>query len=241
LNTAVASNSTRAQEIDSATMVGTFENLFRLACNDTTEIIMVRHAEPDYSATNGTHEAPDPPLTERGRRQAVRLAERLRATQIDAIYSSTMRRAIETADIVAAANDLPVIRTPQLREVAIGPRVLNNGTKEDPKKLASEVLVRFLNNPRWDAIEGLEPSRPFRQRVVQAVDAVISRHPGERVVLITHAGVINAYVSMILGIPRDMFFLPEHASISVLRVLRDLYAVHNLNDYSHLLPNFSRC
>jgi len=202
---------------------------------------MVRHAEPDYSATNGTHETPDPPLTERGRCQAARLAKRLRATQIDAIYSSTMRRAIETADIAAAANDLAVIRTPQLREVAIGPRVLNNGTKEDPKKLASEVLVRFLNNPRWDAIEGLEPSRPFRQRVVQAVDAVISRHPGERVVLITHAGVINACVSMVLGIPRDMFFLPEHASISVLRVLRDLYAVHNLNDYSHLLPTFSRC
>src|SRR5439155_6671485 len=123
-------------------------NLFRLACNDTTEIIMVRHAEPDYSATNGTHETPDPPLTERGRCQAARLAKRLRATQIDAIYSSTMRRAIETADIAAAANDLAVIRTPQLREVAIGPRVLNNGTKEDPKKLASEVLVRFLNNPR---------------------------------------------------------------------------------------------
>jgi probable phosphoglycerate mutase len=77
--------------------------------------------------------------------------------------------------------------------------------------------------------------------VVQGVDAIISRHPGERVVIVTHAGVINAYLSMVLDIPRDMFFLPEHASISVLRVLRDLYAVHNLNDYTHLLPNFSRC
>ena len=241
MNTAVASDPARAQEIDSATMVGTFENLFRLACTDTTEIIMVRHAEPDYSARNGTCESPDPPLTERGRCQAARLAERLRDTQIDAIYSSTLRRAIETAEIVSSAKGLTVIRDPQLREVAIGPRVLNNGRKEDPEKLASEVLLRFLNNPRWDAIEGLEPSRPFRHRVVQAVDGIISRHPGERVVLVTHAGVINAYLSMVLDIQRDMFFLPEHASISVLRVLRDLYAVRNLNDYSHLLPNFARC
>jgi 2,3-bisphosphoglycerate-dependent phosphoglycerate mutase len=240
LNTAVAGDKASTQEVDSATMVGTFENLFRLTCTETTEIIMVRHAEPDYNATNGTYEPPDPPLTQRGGLQAARLAERLQDTQIDAVYSSTMRRAIETADVIAAAKNLPVIRTPQLREVAIGPRVLNSG-KEDPKELASQVLVRFLNNPRWDAIEGLEPSRPFRHRVVQAVEAIISRHPGERVVLVTHAGVINAYLSMVLDIPRDMFFLPEHASISVLRVLRDLYAVHKLNDYSHLLPTFSRC
>jgi broad specificity phosphatase PhoE len=241
LKTAVATDQARTQEIDSAAMVGTFENLFRLASTDTTEIVMVRHAEPDYNATKGTRESPDPPLTERGRCQAGRLAERLQDMQVDSIYSSTMRRAMQTAEIIAGANDLPVIRDPQLREVAIGTRVLNNGAKEDPKRLASEVLVRFLSNPRWDAIEGLEPSRPFRQRVVQAVDAIISRHPGGRVVLVTHAGVINAYLSTVLDIPRDMFFLPEHASISVLRVLRDLYAVHNINDYSHLLPTFSRC
>ena len=225
--------------IDSATMVGTFENLFRLNSTDTTELIMVRHAEPDYSAANGSHEAPDPPLTERGRSQAIRLAQRLRTTPVDAIYSSTMRRAIETAAIVAAAKDLPIIRTPQLREVAVGSRVLSNVTEDDPKKLASQVLTRFINNPRWDAIEGLEPSHEFRHRVVQGVNVILARHPGERVVLVTHAGVINAYLSMVLDIQRDMFFLPEHASISVLRVLRDLHAVQSINDFSHLLPTFS--
>jgi broad specificity phosphatase PhoE len=239
LSTAIAENSVNVQAIDSVSLVGTFENLFRLQSTETTELILVRHAEPDYNATIGTPEAPDPPLTERGRLQAIRLAQRLRDMQIDAIYSSTMGRAIETANIVAGAKDLPVLRTPQLREVAISPRVLSNGTKEDPKKLASEVLVRFLNNPRWDAIEGLEPSRPFRHRVVQAVDDIVRRHPGGRVLVVTHAGVINAYLSMILDIPRDMFFLPEHASISVLRVLREFHAVQNLNDYSHLLPSFS--
>jgi broad specificity phosphatase PhoE len=239
LSTTTASKPVEAPPVDSATMVGTFENLFRLNATDTTELTLVRHAEPDYNALNGTHEAPDPPLTERGRSQALRLAQRMRTTQVDAIYSSTMRRAIETAAIVAAAKDLPVIRAPQLREVAVGSRVISNGTKDDPQKLASQVLMRFLNNPRWDAIEGLEPSCEFRHRVVQAVDGIITRHPGQRVVLVTHAGVINAYLSMVLDIPRDMFFLPEHASISVLRVLRDIYAVQNMNDFSHLLPTFS--
>jgi probable phosphoglycerate mutase len=239
LSTATVNKSADGPASDSATMVGTFENLFRLNSTDTTELIMVRHAEPDYRAANGSHEAPDPLLTERGRSQAIRLAQRLRTTQVDAIYSSTMRRAIETATIVAAAKDLPIISAPQLREVAVGARVLRNGAKDDPQKLASQVLMRFLNNPRWDAIEGLEPSREFRNRVIQAVDAIMTRHPGQRVVLVTHAGVINAYLSMVLDIQRDMFFLPEHASISVLRVLRDLWAVQNINDFSHLLPTFS--
>jgi broad specificity phosphatase PhoE len=200
---------------------------------------MVRHAEPDYSAANGTHDVPDPPLTERGRSQALRLAQRLRPIQIDAIYSSTMRRAFETGAIVAAAKDLPIIPAPELREVAVGARVLNNASKDDPQRLASQVLIRFLNNPRWDAIKGMEPSREFRHRVLQAIDAIIAQHPGQTVVLVTHAGVINAYLSMVLDIPRDMFFLPEHTSISILRVMRDLYAVQNINDYSHLLPTFS--
>jgi 2,3-bisphosphoglycerate-dependent phosphoglycerate mutase len=239
LSTATINRPMEAPVVDSATMVGPFENLFRLNSTDTTELIMVRHAEPDYQAASSSSDPLDPPLTERGRGQAVRLAQRMGATQIDAIYSSTMRRAIETAAIVAAAKDLPIIAAPQLREVAVGSRVLTNGAKKDPQKLASQVLMRFLNNPRWDAIQGLEPSREFRHRVVQAVDAIITEHPGERVILVTHAGVINAYLSMVLDIQRDMFFLPEHASISVLRVLRDLWAVQNINDYSHLLPTFS--
>src|SRR4029453_4047786 len=161
-----------APETDSAALVGTFENLFRLESTETTELIMVRHAEPDYNATNGTAEPPAPPLTLRGRLQAARLAARLQEMQIDAIYSSTMRRATDTASVIAEAKGLPVIRAPQLREVAISPRVLNNGANEDPKKFASEVLLRFLNNPRWDAIEGLESSRPFRHREVQACDII---------------------------------------------------------------------
>ena len=74
---------------------------------------------------------------------------------------------------------------------------------------------------------------------MQAVEGIVAHHAGKRVVLVTHAGAINAYFSTVLDIARDMFFLPEHASISVLRVLRDLYAVQNLNDFSHLLPTFS--
>ena len=121
----------------------------------------------------------------------------------------------------------------------MSPAVLNNGTEDDPQKVASEVLSRFVNHPRWDAIEGMEPSKQFRRRAVQAVDGIAKRHPGQRIVVVTHAGVINAALSTVLDIQRDMFFLPEYASITSMRVLRDLHAVQCLNDFSHLLPTFS--
>jgi probable phosphoglycerate mutase len=54
------------------------------------------------------------------------------------------------------------------------------------------------------------------------------------VVVVAHGGVINAYLSMVLGIQRDMFFLPTHTSVSSVRVLHDMYAVRSLNDATHL-------
>jgi hypothetical protein len=61
-----------------------------------------------------------------------------------------------------------------------------------------------------------------------------SRHEGQRVAVITHPPIINAYLSMVLGIERDMFFQPEFTSVSTVRVLNDLYAVRGINDYAHL-------
>lgn len=214
-----------------------FEQLFSLKSTDTTELMLVRHAEPDYGAARRSTDPLDPILSERGRCQAIRLSQRLESMNIDALYSSTMCRAVETAAIIASPRDLPVLRSPQLREIAVDPGALN-GQTGDPEKLAAQMLLRYLNNPRWDALKGLEPSRQFRHRVIQAIEAIVASHTGQRVVVVTHAGAINAYLSMILGIERDMFFLPEHTSITAVRILNDLHAVQNLNDFSHLLPTF---
>jgi broad specificity phosphatase PhoE len=210
--------------------------MFLLDSPDTTEVVLVRHAEPDFRAALKNGNA-DPPLTERGRCQAMRLAMRLRREQIDAIYTSTARAALETAAVVAAAKDMPMIRAPQLGGVACARNAPSKGT--DHQKLVADMTIRFMNNPRWDALRPFEPSRQFRHRAVQTVEAIVSRHPGQRIVLVTHEAVMNAYVSMVLGIERDMFYLPQHTSMSTVRVLRDLYGVQNLNDCSHLMKTFA--
>jgi probable phosphoglycerate mutase len=103
-------------------------------------------------------------------------------------------------------------------------------------ELDRDLAERFLSVPRWDSLPGFEHSRRFRHRVIQAIERIVSAHLGRRIIIVAHGGVINAYLSMILGIERDMFFLPAHTSVSTVRVREDLYAVLKLNDVAHLTP-----
>jgi broad specificity phosphatase PhoE len=209
--------------------------IFLVDCPEATEVVFVRHAEPDLRAAQKTAN-PDPPLTERGRCQAMRLAMRLRRERIDAIYTSTARAALETAAVIAAARDMPMIRTPQLGSLSASRQTTPKGA--DHTKLVAEMTVRFMNNPRWDSLRHFEPTRQLRDRAIQTVEAIVSRHPGQRLVLVTNEAVTNAYLSMILGIERDMFFVPHHASMSSVRVFKELYGLQDLNDCSHLMSTF---
>jgi broad specificity phosphatase PhoE len=93
---------------------------------------------------------------------------------------------------------------------------------------------RFVEKPRWDALPGFAPGRAFRRRAIEAVESAVAAHAGGRAVVVTHASVINAFLSMLLDVPRDMFFAPEHASVSVVRCWGDLQSVRSLNDTAHL-------
>jgi probable phosphoglycerate mutase len=161
----------------------------------------------------------------------------MRRAKLDAVYSSPARASVETAVLMAAAKDLPVVRVPQLKDLTVNPSALN-GLIHDEKGLREQVCLRFINNPRWDALAGVEPTGRFRHRVIQAIEGIAARHTGQSVAIVTHQPVINAYLSMILGIERDMFFQPEFTSMTTVRILHDLYAVQVINDQSHLKPTF---
>lgn len=99
---------------------------------------------------------------------------------------------------------------------------------------AGRVASRLFCQPRWDALPEVEPTRLFRRRSIQALEGMLASYPGSRVAVINHTGVINAYLSMLLDIPRDVFFSPDYASISIVRYRCDSYAVRRLNDTGHL-------
>src|SRR5581483_11305534 len=86
-----------------------------------TTLLLVRHGETDWNAERRWQGHADVPLNARGREQARALAEELAGESIDAIYSSDLSRAQDTADIVGARLDVPVVVDPDLREIDVGP------------------------------------------------------------------------------------------------------------------------
>jgi broad specificity phosphatase PhoE len=151
-------------------------------------ILLARHGETDWNRRGVWQGQADPPLNAIGRFQARELAARLAGTAFDAIYTSDLSRARETADIVAAAQGLAVIPDPGLREIDVGSW---SGLTRD------EIRDRF---PGAETHDG-EPLEVFRARVVGALRTIAERHDGASVLVVTHGGVVRTMQRVVLGEP----------------------------------------
>jgi broad specificity phosphatase PhoE len=147
-----------------------------------TVLLLARHGETDWNASGRLQGHTDRPLNAYGRRQAAELARQLRGDGIDAVYASDLARARETAEIVAAELGLPVVLEPELRE-------RNWGTWEG---LTPEERARV-------AFEGEAPEA-HRERIVGVVERIADRHPGGRVLVVTHGGSMRRVQAAVLGV-----------------------------------------
>ena len=173
----------------------------------------------------------DPELAEAGHEQARHLAAYLAHESIDAIYSSPLRRAVQTAEPLAGDRGLPV-------------DLIDNVAEWD-RNSSSYIPIEELkatNDPRWQAmVRGEwtahdETPEEFSARVVGALEALIDAHSGHRVAVTCHGGVINSYLSHILGLPVTQgFFYPNYTSIHRIAASgRGHRSVITVNETSHL-------
>lgn len=154
-----------------------------------TTILLARHGETDWNAEGRWQGHSDPPLNETGREQARALAERLADEPLDAIYASDLRRASETAEIVAGRKGMTVKTLADFREI-------NAGTWEG--LTAPEIEERFPDAfPRWRETgepgwEQGETHEAMAARAVAAARSLAERHPGERILVVCHGGPMKA-------------------------------------------------
>lgn len=191
----------------------------------------MRHALP-VRARGIDGAAADPGLADEGHDQAERLAGWLAAERIDAIVSSPARRARETAGPLAGALGLPIGPADALREFDTG------ATEYVPvEELSAE-------DPRWQALargEFYDCADPeeFCGRVIDGVEQLVGAHPGGRVAVFSHAGVINVYTGHVLGLERNMWFAPGYASITRVAACRDgRRGLISVNETGHLHPAY---
>jgi broad specificity phosphatase PhoE len=165
-------------------------------------IWLVRHADCYESLADSS----DPPLSQLGRTQAARLAERVHRAGATAVYSSPYRRAVETA------------------------QAISKQVHEDPRLVEMELE---LGND--DALELKEPATSVIDRMRATIDDIVEAHPGEHVVVVTHGLALMAYISYVLRLePGQIRLLPFYTSVSVVRALGDLRMVGTIADTAHL-------
>jgi 2,3-bisphosphoglycerate-dependent phosphoglycerate mutase len=159
-----------------------------LASNAVTEILLARHGETDWNRDNRFQGHADPPLNELGREQARVLAEALAGEPFTAIYTSPLRRAAETAEIVAALHGLRPRPVDGLREVDVGS--WEGLTREEVARRFPEQFQRWLDHgPGWEDGESYDE---MGRRSVATLLELAEQHPGERIVAVTHGGPIRA-------------------------------------------------
>lgn len=164
---------------------------------DETLILIARHGETDWNRARRWQGHADRPLSERGRAQAAELAERLRDFPLDAVYASDLARARDTAFAVAALQGLPVTESAPLREVDTGS--WTGLTRPEARERFPEAFARWTEHgePGWEDGESYDE---LTARVVPAVVAIGDAHPGGRVLLVAHAGVVRAVHAHVLGV-----------------------------------------
>ena len=161
-----------------------------------TTILLARHGESDWNRDQRWQGHADRPLTDLGREQARALADRLAATELDAVYSSDLERARETAAIVAEPHQLPLKELPDLREVDVGS--WSGLTRAEAEERFPNAFRRWTEGGEgWDDGETYEQ---LSERVVGAVLAIAARHPRDRVLLVAHGGSIRAVHAAALGV-----------------------------------------
>lgn len=161
-----------------------------------TEILLVRHGQTDWNAERRWQGHDDRPLNKLGRDQARELAGRLRDEPLEAIYTSDLRRARETAEILAARRDIEVHELPALREIDVGSWA-GLTTAEIAELFPAQVDRMRDDGFGW---EGGETPDQLTKRVVEAVRGIAAAHPGGRVLLVAHGGVIRVLGAVATGL-----------------------------------------
>ena len=201
---------------------------------DDATLILIRHGETVWNLKNRWQGQKDSRLTDLGREQAHKVAARLAATKVSAIYSSDLGRAKEVADIVAAPHNLPVIEREDLRERSYG--VLEGKTSKEATASEGPWFLMWQANHLRQAPPAGENEQMVGDRVMEALSEIAESHPGQTVVISTHGGPIKIAFFRILSIPLSLWRLAwvSNGSITIIRGNRDVMRLVCFNDVCHL-------
>jgi broad specificity phosphatase PhoE len=162
-----------------------------------TRVFLVRHGATVLSAEDRFAGVTDVELSEEGREQARRLADRLSGEKIAAVYASPLGRTIETARILAAPHDLQIQTCDGFREISHGH--WEGMKRREVEEKFPEELAEWEKDPYTFAPEGGESGLAVTARALPALIHLVREHPGENILIVSHKATIRLLLSSLLG------------------------------------------
>jgi probable phosphoglycerate mutase len=205
----------------------------------TTQILFIRHGETDWNRIKRIQGHIDIPLATTGIAQARRLAQRLadeakQGARLDAIYSSDLQRAQQTAQPIGDALGQPLQLRENLRERSYG-AFQGHDSDEIALRFPDEYAQWQTRDPGFAPPEG-ESQRVFYHRIVHAIEPLVAAHPGGRIACVTHGGVLDCVrrfaTSTPLDAPRNYPLL--NTSVNVLDYENGRATIVSWADVAHL-------
>ena len=197
-------------------------------------VYLIRHGETAWNAQGRIQGHLDSPLNEEGMAQALLLGERLSAVRFDHFYSSDLGRALRTAQPIADRTGRQPVASERLRERRLG--VFQGLTGVECERTHPQDYLRFHGREPDHAVPGGESIRELYRRVSSCFEELAAQHPGERILVVTHGGVLDALYRHVTGTPLERVrdFPIYNASLNWVHRETGGWVLQRWGDISHL-------
>ena len=211
-----------------------FRVTYHFGNNCQVNLIAIRHGETEWNLERREMGQLDSPLTKRGIQQAEAIGRRLSGVPFDAVYSSDLGRAVQTAEIIASISENVVRLHPGLRERHMG--LFQGLTWEELEKKFPNEREEYGRIGYWDVVPEGETAQQRLDRSVRAFTGIAEDYPNQTVVAVTHAGILTGFLQFVLGMPfgSGNRFKKDHASFNAFEYLDSRWRLVTWNDLSHL-------
>jgi phosphoserine phosphatase len=202
-----------------------------------TKLYLVRHGETEWNASNKIQGNMDTELNETGIMQAEFVASKLAEENIEVLYTSSLKRAKTTAQIISEQIKVEVKELHEFREICLGP--WEGLTIKEINERYSEHYKIYRENPADFNMPGAETFLQVSERFCNAINNIVIQNIDKKIVIVSHGAAIKAAIISILGIDICHYnkFRVDNASISILN-FSDQYhggvVVECLNNTSHM-------
>lgn len=199
-----------------------------------TKLLIIRHGRTEWNRVERLRGRADIALDELGRKQAEATAKRVAEWQVNAIYSSPLRRAMETAQILARPAGLEVKKLHDITDIDYGQ--WQGLSLEDAAAKDGDLYKKWLHSPHQVKFPGGESLVEVKDRVAAAIDKLIVQHNKETIALVSHKVVCHVMVLSLLGLELSHFWdvVQDICAVNYFEVRGGVPSALLINDTCHL-------